>query len=105
MADRTSRAIRRATITVAFGALFACPAAPALAAGPGARLSADLADGLSAGAPALDVLVHGDKATVDALASRYNLRVKRYLRSGAVLQVTAGQLDALRQDDTVDHLS
>ena len=39
------------------------------------------------------------------LAARYGLTVKRYLSSGAVLSVTAGQLDALSQDPDVDHLS
>src|SRR5690349_17847077 len=79
-------------------------AAPALAAHK-ARLSADLDAKLTAGAQAIDVIVHGDRATVDALAARYNLAVKRYLHSGAVLHVNAGQLAALRDDDSVDHLS
>jgi serine protease AprX len=70
-----------------------------------ARLSADLADHLAAGSQSIDVIVHGTPAEVDALAVRYNLRVKRYLRSGGVLNVNAGQLAALQQDDAVDHLS
>lgn len=78
----------------------------ALAAGSHrARLSADLQDHLNAGSQAIEVIVHGDRATVDAIAARYNLVVARYLASGAVLRVTAGQLAALQQDDTVDHLS
>ena len=70
-----------------------------------ARLSAELSDHLAAGSQSIDVIVHGDRATVDALAKRYNVEVKRYLRSGAVLQVNAGQLAAIRQDETIDHLS
>ena len=70
-----------------------------------ARLSADLADHLASGSQAIDVIVHGDTATVDALASRYNLIIKKYLKSGAVLRVNAGQLDALQKDEEVDHLS
>ncbi|MEO8257375.1 MAG: S8 family serine peptidase [Acidobacteriota bacterium] len=70
-----------------------------------ARLSADLADHLAAGSQSIDVIVHGDRAAVDALASRYNLLVARRLRSGGVLRVNAGQLDALRRDPDVDHLS
>src|SRR3990170_5530744 len=83
---------------------FLWPAAPA-AAPHRARLSADLADHLSAGSQTIDVIVHGDKATVDAIATRYNLKVKRYLQSGAVLRVNAGQLAALQQDEALDHLS
>src|SRR5207247_8420488 len=45
------------------------------------------------------------RAAVDALVGRYNVRVKKVLRDGAVLRVTAGQLDALSQDDSIDHLS
>jgi serine protease AprX len=70
-----------------------------------ARLSADLADHLNAGSQTIDVIVHGDAASVAAVARRYNLRVKKSLKEGAVLSVNAGQLDALRRDDTQDHLS
>jgi serine protease AprX len=84
-------------------------AAPASAEGGSgshrARLSADLADHLNAGSQAIRVIVHGERSEVDALAARYNLRIARYLKSGAVFLVNAGQLEALRQDDTQDHLS
>jgi serine protease AprX len=82
-------------------------AVPAAAAGGGhrARLSADLADHLAAGSQSIRVIVHGERSEIDALAARYNLRVARYLKSGAVFIVNAGQLEALRQDDTQDHLS
>src|SRR6266516_1780919 len=79
-------------------------AAPAVAQHH-ARLSLDLADHLAAGSQAISVIVHGDKATVDALAARYNVTVKRYLSDGGVLLVNAGQLAALRDDEEVDHLS
>src|SRR3954447_25368216 len=85
-------------------ASLALTAAPA-AAGHSARLSADLADHLAAGSQAIRVIVHGTRAEVDALAARYNLRVAKYLQSGAVLQVNAGQLAAIRQDEGQDHLS
>src|SRR6185369_3496070 len=81
-----------------------CAAAPA-AAQHRARLSADLADHLAAGSQAINVIVHGDKTTVDALARRYNVTVTKYLSEGGVLRVTAGQLAALRDDSEVDHLS
>jgi serine protease AprX len=70
-----------------------------------ARLSADLDDHLAAGSQSISVIIHGTRAEVNALAARYSLQVKRFLKSGAVLDVTAGQLAALQQDEAVDHLS
>src|SRR3954468_2998548 len=80
--------------------------APAVAeAAHSARLSADLTDHLSVGSQAIRVIVHGTRAEVDALALRYNLRIAKYLQSGAVFLVNAGQLAAMRQDGSQDHLS
>src|SRR3954462_13520371 len=70
-----------------------------------ARLSEDLADHLNAGSQSIDVIVHGEGTSVAALARRYNLRVKKALKEGAVLTVNPGQLDTLRADGTQDHLS
>jgi len=70
-----------------------------------ARLSADLAAHLAAGSVAIDVIVHGNRVQVNLLAARYNLRVTKYLKTGAVLRVTAGQLAALQMDGSQDHLS
>jgi subtilisin family serine protease len=75
------------------------------AAGHRARLSADLADHLAAGSQNIQVILQGDQATIAALATRYNLKLKKMLTSGAVVTVNAGQLDALQQDPAVDHLS
>ena len=85
----------RYTLTGSFTAALAVAclvlaAAPASAAGHKARLSADLADHLSAGSQSIRVIVHGTRAEVDALAVRYNLTVARYMKSGAVLLVNAG---------------
>src|SRR5215471_19341542 len=102
-----SRDRRRLAGSVATAIAFAwllLAAAPAAAAHQ-ARLSADLTDHLSAGSQAIRVIVHGTRAEVDALAARYNLQIVKYMQSGAVFLVNAGQLDALRQDDTQDHLS
>ncbi len=78
---------------------------PARAQHHRARLSNDLADHLAAGSASIEVIVD-DGAAVDRLARQYNLVVKRKLtHGGGVLQVNAGQLEALQQDDTVDHLS
>src|SRR5262245_53626030 len=99
---RASGRIARAALAAAV--LLGAPAAPAYA-DHRARLSADLADHLAAGSQAIDVIVHGDAAHVDAIAARYNLVVFRRLKSGAVLRVNAGQLDALQKDPDLDHLS
>ena len=96
--------LRRWCLAAAVAALALVSASPAQAAHR-ARLGADLEEHLAAGSQAIDVIVHGTRAEIDALAARYSLRVKRYLRSGAVLRVTAGQLAALREDAGVDHLS
>src|SRR5687768_17414105 len=88
-------------VALAISILAAAPAAAAHKA----RLSADLADHIRVGSPAIDVIVHGTRQEVEALAQRYNLRVRKLLQSGAVLRVTAGELEALQQDEAVDHLS
>src|SRR5580765_1541480 len=103
------RAPSRHSLTGVMAAAFVCASLAfspsAAAATHNARLSADLSDHLSAGSQAIRVIVHGTRAEVDALAVRYNLRIAKYLQSGAVFLVNAGQLAAMRQDDTQDHLS
>jgi len=103
---RSTNARRFSPLTAAMvtGVLVFASASPSRAAHR-ARLSADLADHLAAGSTSIPVIVHGSAAEVAALAARYNLVIKRRMKSGAVLQVNAGQLDALAQDDAVDHLS
>jgi len=100
----------RHSLTGSLAAAFVCASlafspSPAAAAAHNARLSADLSDHLSAGSQAIRVIVHGTRAEMDALAVRYNLQIVKYLQSGAVFLVNAGQLAAMRQDDTQDHLS
>src|ERR1700733_1956908 len=103
MFDR--RSPHRLRIAGSIAAAFVCaslvfvPSASA-AAGHRARLSADLADHLQAGSQSIRVIVHGTRAEVDALAARYNLTIARYMQSGAVFQVNAGQLAAMRQDES-----
>src|SRR5262249_28335605 len=104
VSSRAATRFRRSDlITLAVVAMIG--AAPPVFAAHQARLSADLSDHLAAGSQTIDVIVHGDAATVNAFATPYNLTVKRYLKSGAALRVTAGQLVALQQDDSIDHLS
>jgi len=71
----------------------------------GGRLSADLADHLAADRNPSRSSCLATRAEVDAVAARYNLVVRRYLTNGAVLKVTAGQLAAMREDASIDHLS
>src|SRR5262249_30396206 len=51
------------------------------------------------------VFVHGDAATIDALAARYRLQVLRRLEHGAVFAANSAELDALAANGAVDHLS
>ena len=70
-----------------------------------ARLSEDLAGQLAAGSQTIDVIVQGDAAQVETLARKYNLRVKKSMRSGAVVRLNASQLAVLQADDAIDSLS
>ncbi len=83
--------------------LLTLSAAPVLAQHR-ARLSHDLADRLQEGSQTIDVIVDGSQM-VEELARRYNVPVRKRMRSGGVLRVTAGQLEALEADGLVDHLS
>src|SRR5262249_53345164 len=101
----SSRLVQLAGRPCVVGICTVVAAVPARAQHHRARLSTDLADHLAAQSPRIDVIVHGERAEIDALAARYNLTVRRYLKGSAVLRVNAGQLEALEQDDAVDHLS
>ncbi len=71
-----------------------------------ARMSQDLAAQLAVPTlPSLDVIVEGDQASIQALATKYGAAVKKPLKHGAVLRVPTGLLDALSQDPAVAHLS
>jgi serine protease AprX len=86
-------------------ATMAGTASPALAGPHRVRFGADLVDHMRAGSHAVEVIVEGDRTTVDRVARHYNLVVKRYLRKGGVVVANAGQLAALQDDDELDHLS
>ena len=51
------------------------------------------------------VIVHGDDATLEALARRHGVRILRKLAGGAVLAANSRELEALTADNEVDHLS
>ncbi|HEX4346953.1 MAG TPA: hypothetical protein VHZ73_05235, partial [Vicinamibacterales bacterium] len=97
--------IIRRSIAVAVFAIGGLLAAQPAHAQHRARLSADLADAIKTGSTGVDVIVHGSKTFIDATAARHGLKVKRYMKSGAVFHVNAGQLFVLQQDETLDHLS
>ena len=79
------------------------PAVDAVAQG---RLSKDIARKVQRGdATETTVIVTGTPAQVDMLARRHGLRLKKRLRSGAVLDVPAGTLAALADDADLDLLS
>src|SRR2546423_318469 len=86
--------------------LIAVLSAASVWAADGPRLSADLADHLTAGSAVIHVIVHGTRPEIVATAQRYNVTIERFLRGGgAVLQVNAGQLAAMQIDESIDHLS
>ena len=70
-----------------------------------ARISQDLADHLAAGSQAIDVIVEGAPEKVAALARKYNLPIRKAMRSGAVLRMNASQLAVVQNDEGLDHLS
>ena len=71
-----------------------------------ARLSADLEQHLASPAvPTVAVIVTGSRDEIESLAARHGLTPKRWLSEGAVLDVAAGSLQALADDDAVAHLS
>src|ERR1041384_5741700 len=109
MAAQTHRL--RAALAAAIAGAWACTGLAAAAdstqtPGHKARLSADLQDHLDHNSQSLEAIVHGTRAACDVLARTYGLVVQRYLSvDGCVFRLTAGQLAALQQDDTQDHIS
>src|SRR5688572_18507044 len=82
-------------------------AATAAQAGPRrARLSKDLVDRLAAGdQSSTRIIVCAPREQIETLATRYGARVHKTLRNCSVLEVGAGQLEALAQDPEVDYVS
>ena len=54
---------------------------------------------------AVRVIVQGSKDRIRSLAARHGIAVKRQLSHGSALEVTPEQLEALRRDDAVAHIS
>src|SRR5687768_13450725 len=67
-----------------------------------ARLSRDLADRIKHRIEgATEVIICGSDSQIDALATRYGVRLKKRIHCGGVLEATGGQIDALSQDPDV----
>src|SRR5215470_7191652 len=101
----STRGARTATLLAA-AALLLVSVTSADAQGHRAHLSADLQQHLDAGdtAPAT-VILSGTSDQIAALAARHGLRIRRVLDSGALVDVPAGELDALATDGDVPQLS
>src|SRR4051812_32935031 len=70
------------------------------------RLPEDLREHLRGGdTGASRVIVAGSRARIAAIAARHGVRVRRWLQSGAVLDVPAGHLADLADDGEVDDLA
>src|SRR5687768_10686858 len=68
-------------------------------AGGRVRLSSDLTAHLTSASTAdVDVIISGSTESVDRLARRHGLRVRKWLSSGAVLSASKASLEALAQD-------
>ena len=75
-----------------------------LFAGAG-RLSKDLREGLDAGRGSFDVIVQADRASIDSAVARYGVRVKRTLKTGAVIEASREALEAMSADGALGHLA
>ena len=73
-------------------------------AGPRAKLSKDVAEAVAAGA-GRNVILQGSRAEVEAAAARHGVTVKKWLKTGAVLEASGAQLQGLASDAGVGHLS
>src|SRR5262245_16632476 len=88
----------RAAIFCAVALSLVAPSAQAQ--GRRARLSADLAEKVQRGtADSTPVIVRGSATRIQALAARHGLRVSKFLATGAVLDVPAGFLQELAEDN------
>ncbi len=65
-----------------------------------ARLSSDLSQHLTSNANgSIEVIVSGTPDKIERLRSRYGLRIRKSMESGAVFSVSRQTLDALSQDE------
>ena len=103
---RTPPRVRCSTVLIIVAALSATLGAAAADAGPRrARMSSDLAAQLASGAAQVEVIVSGTPERVSQLAARHGGRVKKVMRSGAVLTLSAEAFNSLTSDPEVDAVS
>src|SRR3954464_5879038 len=70
-----------------------------------ARFSADLiALQARPSHPRTPGIVHGDAATIDAIAERRHLRIVKRLAAGAVVAASGDEIARLSADAVIDHL-
>ena len=101
--QRSLRHVYGPATLIAISALFATTAE---AGSHRARLSRDLESRIAAASSqSTTVILSGTDEQVRTLVARYGVVLKKPLRGGAVLEMTAGQLEALSADPSVDHLS
>ena len=101
-----ARGYKRLLPAVALVAIALFMSAPSVQTHHRARLSADLdAAAQSDDARDVPVIVHGDRAKVLRIAERHGVRIKKFLRSGAVFEVGSNTLESLAGDAEIDHLS
>ena len=95
----TASAVCRCGAAVLAAALLVVSAASAEAGPRRARLSSDLVAHLNSTSDAsVDVIVTGSAESVDRLARRHGVRIKKFLSSGAVLSASRRDIDALAAD-------
>ncbi|HQL31567.1 MAG TPA: hypothetical protein PLM67_15230, partial [Thermoanaerobaculales bacterium] len=100
----------RSLIVPLLVALLVVLAAAGAWAAPGkqhrARLSQDVSDHLEAGrAGTVQVIVRGERAALQKMASRHGLGARKWLSRGVVLEVTPAELEALAADPDVPAVS
>src|SRR5258708_18110272 len=71
-----------------------------------ARVARDIADRIAKGDTSVtEIIVAGSSGTLEALATRYGVTLKKRIQGGAVFEATGGQIDAIAQDPDVDHVA
>jgi hypothetical protein len=98
--------LRGALVSLLAAGVVALSSPEAWAQGRRARLSEDLEERLRTGDTSeTSVIITGTQASVNAVAARHGLRIRKRLRSGAVLDVPAGRLNAVADDQRISHVS
>src|SRR5687768_2580464 len=93
-------------LALAASVLLLASAVSADAGGRRVRLSSDLTAHLNSASTAdVDVIVSGSTESVDRLAKRHGLRLRKWLSSGAVLSASRASLESLAADGEIESVS